>query len=118
MALHKSKRGLELPITGAPRQEIEAIQVKRVAHVADDFPVLKARMAVEEGNVVKRGQPLFEDRNNPGVLHTAPAAGTVVAINRGDRRMLQSIVIDLSEGELRSIQATINFPIRKPGEHG
>jgi Na+-transporting NADH:ubiquinone oxidoreductase subunit A len=56
-------------------------------------------MSVKEGDVVKRGQKLFEDRNNDGVFHTSPAAGTVVAIHRGERRMLQSIVIELSEGE-------------------
>ena len=32
-------------------------------------------MQVAEGDIVKRGQVLFEDRKAPGVLHTAPAAG-------------------------------------------
>ena len=35
----------------------------------------------------------------PGVRYTAPAAGTVVAVNRGDRRALQSVVIDVSRAE-------------------
>jgi Na+-transporting NADH:ubiquinone oxidoreductase subunit A len=67
--------------------------------VADDFPGMKARMHVEEGQTVKRGQVLFEDRKKPGVLHTAPGAGRVIGIHRGHKRALQSIVIDLSEGE-------------------
>jgi Na+-transporting NADH:ubiquinone oxidoreductase subunit A len=58
-------------------------------------------MHVVEGQTVKRGQLLFEDRKQPGVRHTAPGAGRVIGIHRGERRALQSIVIDLSDGERR-----------------
>lgn len=67
--------------------------------MADDFPGMKPRFLAREGEEVKRGQPLFEDRKLDGVLHTAPGAGRILAINRGERRALQSIVIELSEGE-------------------
>jgi Na+-transporting NADH:ubiquinone oxidoreductase subunit A len=69
--------------------------------MADDFPGMKPRMRIEEGQQVRRGQVLFEDRKCPGVLHTAPAAGRVIAIHRGAKRVLQSVVIDLSDGERR-----------------
>jgi len=65
--------------------------------VADDFPGLKARMHVEVGQDVSLGQVLFEDRTIEGVRHTAPGAGRVVAINRGARRVLQSVVIELAK---------------------
>jgi Na+-transporting NADH:ubiquinone oxidoreductase subunit A len=42
---------------------------------------------------------LFEDRKSSGVLHTAPGAGRVIGVHRGARRVLQSVVIELSEGE-------------------
>jgi len=100
MGLHKIRRGLNIPITGVPRQEAAPASVRHVALVADDFPNLKPRMSVTEGDRVKRGQTLFEDRGNDGVVHTAPGAGTVIAVNRGERRVLQSIVIELSDGEL------------------
>lgn len=100
MAVHVIKRGLDLPIEGAPSQNIEpAAAVSRVAIMADDYPFMKARMAVSVGDVVKRGQLLFEDRKAEGVRFTAPGAGTVTAINRGARRALQSVVITLSDGE-------------------
>lgn len=67
--------------------------------MADDFPGMKPRFLAREGEEVKRGQALFEDRKLEGVLHTAPGAGRILAINRGERRALQSIVIELSEGE-------------------
>ena len=100
MALHKIEKGLDLPIPGKPLQVIRGTSpCSRVAVMADDFPGMKPRMHVAEGDTVKRGQVLFEDRKMPGVLHTAPGAGRVLAINRGDKRALQSVVIDLSDGE-------------------
>ena len=100
MATHRIRKGLDLPITGHPIQVIrDTPRITRVAIMADDFPGMKARMEIEEGEPVKRGQVLFEDRKNPGVVHTAPGAGRVIGVHRGARRALQSVVIDLSDGE-------------------
>ena len=102
MALHKSEKGLDLPISGRPLQVVRGTAAcTRVAVMADDFPGMKPRMRIEEGQQVKRGQVLFEDRKQSGVLHTAPAAGRVIGIHRGAKRALQSVVIDLSDGERR-----------------
>ncbi len=100
MAMHKFEKGLDLPIPGKPLQVIRGSSpCSRVAVMADDFPGMKPRMHVEEGDAVKRGQVLFEDRKQPGVLHTAPGAGRILGIHRGDKRALQAVVIDLSDGE-------------------
>ena len=100
MATHKISRGLDLPIAGRPMQVIRGrAAVTRVAVMADDFPGMKPRILVEEGETVRRGQALFENRKLPGVLHTAPGAGRIIGIHRGARRVLQSIAIDLSDGE-------------------
>ncbi len=110
MALHKIEKGLDLPIPGKPLQVVrESTACTRVAVMADDFPGMKARMHVEEGDSVKRGQVLFEDRKKPGVLHTAPGAGRVIGIHRGEKRSLQSVVIDLSDGERRGEPAPDEF---------
>lgn len=102
MALHKFEKGLDLPLSGKPAQVVRgASPCTRVAVLADDFPGMKPGMHVSEGDVVKRGQLLFEDRKQPGVRHTAPGAGRVVAIHRGAKRALQAVVIDLSDGERR-----------------
>jgi Na+-transporting NADH:ubiquinone oxidoreductase subunit A len=52
-------------------------------------------MMVAEGDTVKLGQVLFSDKKNPGVNYTSPGAGVVAAINRGDKRVLVSVVIEL-----------------------
>lgn len=100
MALHKIEKGLDLPLPGRPTQVIRGVSpCTRVAVLADDYPGMKPGMHVVEGQTVKRGQLLFEDRKQPGVRHTAPAAGRVVGIHRGEKRVLQAVVIDLSDGE-------------------
>jgi Na+-transporting NADH:ubiquinone oxidoreductase subunit A len=53
-------------------------------------------MHVQVGDTVKKGQLLFEDKKNVGVKFTAPAAGEVVEVNRGAKRVLQSVVIKLN----------------------
>lgn len=91
------KKGLDLPITGAPASGIsDAPPVKQVAVLGPDYIGMKPTMMVAEGDSVKTGQKLFEDKKNPGVFITAPGAGKVTAINRGAKRVLQSIVIELA----------------------
>ena len=100
MALHRFRKGLRLPITGAPVQEIEPARPPRYAAlVAADYVGLRPTMHVSPGDDVRRGQLLFEDKKRPGVRYTAPAAGTIAAVHRGDRRALQSVVIESSRAE-------------------
>jgi len=100
MAVHTIKKGLDLPIAGAPAQEIEAAPpVTQVALMAHDYQFMKPRMHIAVGDGVRRGQLVFEDRKTEGVRFTSPASGRVVAINRGERRAFQSLVVELSPGE-------------------
>ena len=90
----KIKKGLDLPIEGAPKQEIaDASAATRVAILGEEYVGMRPTMHVQVGDVVKKGQVLFEDKKNPGVKFTAPVAGEVVEVNRGAKRVLQSVVI-------------------------
>lgn len=92
------KRGLDLPISGSPEQVIDgAISARSVAVLGRDYIGMKPTMAVKEGDRVKLGQALFTDKKCPAVVYTSPGAGTVLAVNRGHQRVLQSVVIDLDE---------------------
>lgn len=94
------KRGLDLPIAGAPAQRIEAGRpVRSVAILGFDYPGMKPTMEVQVGDRVKLGQVLFSDKKTPGVMFTAPGAGVVSAVHRGEKRVLQSVVIDLDGTE-------------------
>ena len=90
-------KGLDIPITGSPKQIIEnGNKIKSVAVLGSDYAGMKPTMLVAEGDKVKLGQPLFSDKKNPGVHFTSPTSGVVKAINRGDKRVLQSVVIEIS----------------------
>ncbi len=94
------KKGLDLPITGAPEQRVyDAQGVTSVAVLGPDYVGLKPTMAVAEGDRVRRGALLFTDKKNPGVNFTAPGSGVIKAVHRGARRALQSVVIELDEPE-------------------
>lgn len=100
MTVHEISKGLDLPIQTELKQIVRStVWPNRVAVIADDFPGMKPAMKVEEGQTVKRGQVLFEDRKCPGVLHTAPGAGRVIGVHRGAKRVLQSVAIDLTDRE-------------------
>ena len=95
----KIKKGLALPISGEPEQTIKDTKsVTQVAVLGDDYVGMKPTMMVEEGDQVACGQVLFTDKKTEGVQYTAPAAGKVSAINRGAKRKLLSVVIDI-EGD-------------------
>ncbi len=95
----KIRRGLDLPITGTPAQSIEIGRpVRSVAVIGFDYPGMRPTMSVQVGDRVKLGEVLFSDKKTQGVVFTAPGAGVVSAVHRGEQRVLQSVVIDL-EGE-------------------
>jgi Na+-transporting NADH:ubiquinone oxidoreductase subunit A len=103
-------RGLSIPLAGEPDQAIDSKQVSRVAIVTDDTPTLKPTMLVSEGEQVKLGQPVISDKQTGGVIFTAPTAGTVRSVVRGDRRRLLSVIFDVDPDG-----AAVEFPTFAPG---
>ena len=94
------KKGLDLPIAGAPKQEIEdGPAIGKVAVLGVDSMDLRPTMAVSEGDSVKKGQLLFEDKKTPGVRYTSPASGKVIGVHRGAKRALLSVVIEVAGDE-------------------
>ena len=85
---------------GAPDQSIDTgAPVGHVALCGQDYTGLKPRMLVAEGDSVSLGQALFVDKRDPEVRFTAPGSGKIIAINRGARRALETVVIELSESQ-------------------
>jgi len=97
---HRIKRGLDVPVEGAPAQVVsDASPVGSVALLGRDAPGVRPRLLVEEGRAVALGEGLFHDRDRPELAFTSPGAGIVRAVNRGARRALTSVVVELQGDE-------------------
>ena len=95
MAEYKITRGLDLPIIGRPEQKISAIsEASQAALLGYDYHGLKPALLVEKGSKVKVGTPIFFDRRYPKVQFTSPMGGEIKDIHRGEKRVLQSVVVE------------------------
>lgn len=93
------RKGLNIPISGAPRPDIEnGPDVKHVGILGDDYVGWKPRISVEVGDVVGAGAPILINKDMPEVQVVSPVGGKVTAINRGARRKLVSIEIEVGDG--------------------
>lgn len=100
----KLRKGLDLPVSGAPEQQIsEGSDITSVALVGSDTLALKPRLSVQEGDEVRRGQTMLVHKDTPDAVMVAPATGVVKSVHRGPRRVLESIVIDVTDREDRGI---------------
>lgn len=108
----KIRKGLDVPISGEPRQAIEAGRaIQRVALVGDDYVGMRPTMTVSVGDAVRTGDLLFTDKKTEGVRYTSPATGKIVAINRGPKRKFESLVIELAGDE-----SFVEFPALGKGD--
>jgi len=99
------RKGLDVPISGAPRTAIEdGPDIRTVALLGDDYIGLKPRISVEEGDVVGPGTPIMINKDLPDVQIVSPVAGRVKAINRGARRKLVSVEITVDAGVAEPVE--------------
>ena len=103
MSVHiKIKKGMELRMGGEPEQAVhKGPDVHHVALCGRDYVGLKPRLLVSEGDAVAHGQPLFIDKRDPAVSYCSPAQGFIAAINRGPRKVLDSIVVRLERSNVK-----------------
>ncbi len=88
----KLRKGLDINLKGKAADKVAAaIGAQEYALVPDDFPGLKPKVVVKEGDAVKAGDALFVDKQHPEVNFVSPVSGTVSLVERGDRRKLLSV---------------------------
>ena len=105
----KIKRGLDIPITGRPRPAIEdGPAIRRVALIGPDYHGLRPTMQVAEGDTVRLGQTLFVDKKRPDIRFTSPGTGKVLAVQRGLKRRLLSVEIELDSRDEQETFQTLD----------
>ena len=100
MITHKITKGFDIPLAGeADRSLVDAPESATVAVEPTEFPGIKAKLLVKEGDEVETGQPLFFDKFQPETRWCSPATGRVREIVLGARRAVQRVVIERSDAE-------------------
>jgi Na+-transporting NADH:ubiquinone oxidoreductase subunit A len=94
----KIKKGLDINLKGKP-QEItkHTIASQYYTLFPDDYSGFFPKVSVKQGDAVLAGTPVLYDKNHPEVKIVSPVSGIVTAVNRGEKRKLQSIVIQSEE---------------------
>ena len=104
------RKGHDLKLVGAPAKLIQDINDSTFIKLhPSDFPGIKPKLLVKVGETLKKGQAVFNDKNNPNILFTSPNAGIVEDIYFGERRRIESITIrvDGNAGEMSFDQYTL-----------
>ncbi|OVE82204.1 hypothetical protein BVY04_01665 [bacterium M21] len=100
MTKMKLKKGYDIPLEGAPEATVaDGLKPTTVALCPPDFLGVKFRLLAREGDKVKLGSPLLQNKAREDHLFTSPAGGTVKAVVRGHRRALLGIIIEVDEKE-------------------
>lgn len=95
MKVFKTKRGLNLKLTGeAPQNLISAPLPALWALKENCWYGLRPKLLVHEGDEVCVGSPLVADKKNGLVVGTSAVSGKVKEIVRGDRRKLLAVVVE------------------------
>ena len=99
----KISKGLDINLKGAPEATFTSVQsAKYYALMPADFTRVTPKVVVAPEDVVKAGDTLFVDKNAPELRFVSPVSGKVVAVNRGERRRVLSIVVE-SDGKFESV---------------
>lgn len=89
-----------LHLKGEPK--IEIVKLEDTVEMGLDvslFPQLKMKLLAKEGDKVRIGAPLLEDKKVEGRIFVSPAGGVVKKIVRGDKRKIICIVIEKDKKE-------------------
>ena len=90
----KLRKGLDINLKGKAAEEKATVKATGIfGLVPDDFTGVKPKVVVKEGENVKAGDALFVDKKHPEVKFVSPVAGTVTAVERGERRKVLSVQV-------------------------
>ena len=88
------RSGLDIRLAGEAEKRIVDIHPATFASRPGDFTGVFPKMLVKEGDSVKAGTPLYFDKYREQIVFTSPVGGTVKEIRRGEKRVLEEVVIE------------------------
>lgn len=96
--LIQNQKGLDLTLKGGATEQLtSATQSAEYAVMPTDFPGIVPRAMVKEGDSVLAGQTLFVDKATERIHFVSPVSGTIVGVERGERRKLLRFRVKANE---------------------
>lgn len=89
----KIKKGLNINLMGESIRELSTYSPADYALKPTDFIGIFPRLLVKEGDHVNAGSPVFHDKFREELLFTSPVSGTIQEISRGEKRVLEAVII-------------------------
>jgi len=98
MSIIRLKKGLDITLEGKAEEKVQDLKmVENYAVKPTDFRTLTPKIVAKADEKVKVGTVLFQDKNKPEIVFTAPISGTLLEIRRGERRKILELIIKPDE---------------------
>ena len=111
----KITKGLDLKIGGGATDILPDVVSSETFHILpSDFRWLTPKLLVQPGDSVHIGTPLFADKKNERVVIVSPVDGIVRDIVRGEKRVIEAVVIDRTADAQTTV--TVDFPKPTDGQ--
>lgn len=108
----KLRKGLTIRLKGEADKVIALhFSSKYYAVKPPDFIGITPKLLVKKDDLVKAGTPLFYAKHDEKILFTAPVSGKIAMIERGEKRVIQQIIIE-ADAEIKYLE----FPKNKVEE--
>ena len=80
-----------------------------------DFPGVRFEIVAGPGEAIKAGQVVMRDRRRPEIVFTSPVNGHVSRVERGPRRSLNYLVIDVEAANFTAFDDSADIEPLSPG---
>ncbi len=96
----KIRRGLDIPLKGAPKQTISPFPATdRIALDLSPYGSVRWKLLAKEGESVALGEPLVFDKKCEALKLLSPAGGRIVQVRKGEKMRPITIVIERDKDE-------------------
>ena len=90
----KLKKGLDIRLEGKAETVFTHVALPELYAIKPtDFHNLVPKMVAKVGDKVEAGSVLFVDKKQPEVKFVSPVSGELIAVNRGERRVILEVVV-------------------------
>ena len=113
----KIKKGLTIKLKGEADKTLSSAPRSRTFAIRpSNFHLIKPKMAVKEGAKLLAGDTIFFSKDNEDMKFVSPVSGTLLTIERGQKRVINELVIEADKEDSYKDFGIINPDSMQPEE--